>query len=390
MLRKKEQKRNKLKIAFITEYFPSTDDIDVRGGVELRTFLLARELVKHHEVYVISSREGNKPINQILLGIKVKRIGFSRKYTQGGSFLNRLSFIHSNIHQLNNIKPDLIEGSGIIGQLASYIYGKNHNVVKVAFVPDTFSNFADYFGLFSNFILKSIEKLIFNNSWDAFIVISNTVRNKLLKFNIEPKKIHTIYCAVDIEQTGKISSTKSKHPSICVISRLVEYKQVDKVIQAVKKMHEDGLEAKCNIVGDGPLRGSLSEMVMNLKLQNNILFHGSVEKHKDVLKILKSSWVYVSASKVEGFGISAIEAMALGVPFVISDIDVYREITSSKGGLFFNPDDIDDLAKKIKKLVLDKNLRNKIAEGKRKVITNYSLTKMVKATENLYLKLVNN
>ncbi len=389
MLRKKEQKREKIKVVFITEYFPSNLHIDVQGGVELRTYQLARNLAAFHDVTVLSSKEKNKPINQILADIKIKRIGLPRVYQYGGGFISRLAFIYNSYQELKKINPDIVEGSGIIGQMAAYIYGKYHHIVKVAFVPDTFSTFGSYFGFFSHYILKVVEKIVFNDKWDAFIVISNTVRNKLLKFSIDSKKIHTIYCAVDIEQANRITSVKSKPHSICVISRLVSYKQVDKVIQAVKKLHEDGLKVKCNIVGDGPLRANLNEIVRNQKLENNIIFHGSIKKHKDVLKILKSSWIYVSASKVEGFGISTIEAMVLGIPFVISDIDVYREITLSKGGLFFNPDDIDDLTSKIKKLLTDKNLRNKIVKGNRKVIANYYLRKMVNATENLYLKLIN-
>ena len=75
---------------------------------------------------------------------------------------------------------------------------------------------------------------------------------------------------------------------------------------------------------------------------------GFVPSHDDVMKEIASSTVFVSASEIEGFGITVIEAAAVDVPFVITDMPVFRETTRNGiGGLLFRKGDATDLAEQI-------------------------------------------
>lgn len=379
----------KPKIVFITEYFPSKETIDVSGGVEIRTYYIAKELAKKNEVIVIASKEIKKPAEQILQNIKVIRVGKERTYTQKNDFLNRVLFIFLSVKLIIIIRPDIIEGSGLLGQLVAFTVSKFIKTKIIAFVPDLFSGFSSYFGLLQKYILIIAEKVLLNNSWDGFIVISNTVLNKLIQFKISGHKIKLIYCPVNNKLLSSIKVKKTSYPSICAITRLVKYKKVDVLIRALGFLKEDFPDIKCNIIGVGPELNFLTKIVNDLKLKNNLSFLGKLTDYKDVIKLLKKGWVYTSASVVEGFGIATVEAMMLGIPYVIPRTPVNKEITSGKGGLFYKPEDARELAVKLTELLKNTRLRETIVANNYVVARKYYLASIIKETGLYYKTLLN-
>lgn len=377
----------KFKVVFITEYFPSKKTIDVRGGVEIRTYYLAKALSKKYSVVIIASKEKNKPNAQILDKIIIKRVGIKSIYGQKGKFIERIIFLFQAILECLKTNIDLLEGTGFLGQIVVLIVSKIRKVTSVAFVPDTFSNFSSSFGMLNSILLKGIEKIIFKHNWDGYIAISNEVRKKLESFNVNKDKIKVIYCGVNSSQIPKIRVNKTYYPSICSISRLVSYKHIDQILQTTSLLIKIFPKIVYFVVGDGEEYGNIRKLVDKLRINKHVKFFRFLPDHEKVLQILKSSWIYCSASQVEGFGIATIEAMVLGVPFVITDIPVNREITREKGGLFFQPGKILDLKDKIEKLIKDKDLAEKIIQNNHQVVTDYEIQKMIKSTELYYLYL---
>src|SRR3546814_1292037 len=72
-------------------------------------------------------------------------------------------------------------------------------------------------------------------------------------------------------------------------------------------------------------------LTRQLGIADRVQFRGFVERHADVLQTVAASDVFASASQVEGFGIVLVEAMALGVPYVATDIPAHREVTGAIG-----------------------------------------------------------
>jgi glycosyltransferase involved in cell wall biosynthesis len=111
-----------------------------------------------------------------------------------------------------------------------------------------------------------------------------------------------------------------------------------------------------DIIGEGPLRDEL-QIIITEKDLYNVNLKG--EQH-EVYKTLKEYDAFVLASAHEGFGIAVVEAMAIGLPCILSDIEAYKEITADTA-LFFDLDSPNDCAKKILELKNSSELRNTLS-----------------------------
>lgn len=153
------------------------------------------------------------------------------------------------------------------------------------------------------------------------------------------------------------------------VNRLAPYKRNDLVVKACESL---GLEYW--IIGEGEVK-FVGEKI---KIFGNL-------PHNKVLEKYKQANIFCLASEVEGFGISTLEAMKAGLPFVNSDIPVHKEILeASKAGLLFKSGDYLDLTNKLELLIKDKKLYKELSKNALNFAKKYTLDKMVKDTEKIY------
>lgn len=140
---------------------------------------------------------------------------------------------------------------------------------------------------------------------------------------------------------------------IVTIGELIELKQFDVLIKAVKLLKDENVNVKACIIGDGQLKYTLIELAGKLGVHDQIEFAGFQD---DVLKYLENSRLYVQTSKSEGLSLALVEALAAGVApittFVGSEKDL---IIDGHNGLRIKSGDHQDLATKIKFLFDDAN-----------------------------------
>ncbi len=136
---------------------------------------------------------------------------------------------------------------------------------------------------------------------------------KALKVN--RNKIEEIPPAIDTHLIENISPSNIQS-DVIFVGRLLEHKNVDFLIKSIAAVCKTLPTAQCIIVGEGPEKEKLTELVHNLNLTKHISFLGTIESHEEVLSLMKSSKVFVLPSTREGFGLVAIEAMACGIPVI--------------------------------------------------------------------------
>ncbi len=108
-------------------------------------------------------------------------------------------------------------------------------------------------------------------------------------------------------------SGRAATPRIVCVGRLVGHKDVATLVRAVPGIVADVPGLEVHLVGDGPERPALEQLVSDLGLDDTVRIHGALSaEERD--RLLRTAWLSVSASRGEGWGVSVIEANSFGVP----------------------------------------------------------------------------
>lgn len=197
------------------------------------------------------------------------------------------------------------------------------------------------------------------------ITTSQFTKKSIIKnSHFTPKDITLIYPGTRIfpqkeintyRQKTKSFSTLQKIMSIGVIARLADENEVDMVIKAfhlyLKKYSSQNI--KLLIIGGGPNNQELKNLTQQLTIQNQVIFYGFVtEEKKRIILANCDFFIFPRAWELDGFGVTTIEAMSLGLPVLTTDFGPQIEIvTDGKEGYRYKPHDSFDLSLKIAKMV---------------------------------------
>ena len=175
-------------------------------------------------------------------------------------------------------------------------------------------------------------------------------------------------------------------PVIGTIGRLTAQKGHPYLLQAIAKVKAQFPELRVVILGDGELRAELEQQATNLGVETNVIFTGY---RNDAIKLLSGFDFFVFPSLWEGFGLVLLEAMALKKAIVASAVSAIPEsVLDGQTGILVPPQDADRLAEAILKLLQDRSLANRMGEaGYEYLQQQFTVSKMVSATENLYTEL---
>jgi glycosyltransferase involved in cell wall biosynthesis len=168
-----------------------------------------------------------------------------------------------------------------------------------------------------------------------------------------------LYNGVDLEAFAPSPSGMHAEPTSTLTLGTVGKLRVEKshgdFIQAVRVLLDRGLDVRGVIVGDGPERGALEGRIAALRLGDRVRIVGEVD---DVRGHLARMDVFVlTSTKVETFSNATLEAMAMGVPVVSSDIGGMAEMLERGGGLLYRPGDIEGLCAHLATLLGDHERR---------------------------------
>ncbi len=185
----------------------------------------------------------------------------------------------------------------------------------------------------------------------------------------EGRRHFTIYNAVDTEQIGRevnsrevavLRDTLGLHDKkvIGYVGRLRWEKGVHILLDAFADVLREAPDVVLLIVGDGPDRGILEKQAVNLGINEQIIWLGQ-KRQEEVYRIYSLMNFMVIPSLFEGFGLTAAEAMAAGVPVIASNIDGLREVLDN--GLYGTLVPVDDSS------VLTKGIRKMLKEDRKRL-----------------------
>jgi glycosyltransferase involved in cell wall biosynthesis len=346
------------KVLFITEHFPSTDKCGIRGGAEARSYYLAKELVrKGNDVSVICSREVDSKYDYVG-GIKVHRVGKKRPYDHTEAFLARFFFIFLAYFAAMKIENvDVVDGTNFISYVPAYFIARTIGAKAVATYHDTWvGRYKTLFKFPMSFFGWTLERFVLSLRWDLIIAVSNYTKNNLKRFGHKVKVVHN---GVDVELCKSITPKKHKELTLLYVGRLVDYKNVHKLIGAMCN-----IKGKLFIIGSGPEEKDLKMMASfkNELWEGDIEFKGFLPSHKDVLQEMANAHYVVLLSSIEGFGMVIVESACVGTPYICSNIPPLKE-ASKNGKAGFIIKDASQIKKVLKKPLPPKSEFNEIRES---------------------------
>lgn len=169
-----------------------------------------------------------------------------------------------------------------------------------------------------------------------------------------------------------------KDEYIIAVSRLdTVQKDYDTLIKGYKIAVESGVVEKLYIVGDGPNRKEIEEIIEKSGLQNKIVLIG---KTTNPYIWMKNSKLFVHSSKYEGFGLVIVEAAILGKAIVSSDCKVGpKEILGNgKYGKIFSVGDYEKLGEELTELLKEKNIKEKYEVVAKERSKDFEASKIMK------------
>ena len=141
------------------------------------------------------------------------------------------------------------------------------------------------------------------------------------------------------------------------------------------------------IVGNGESEQKLKKAVNELMLQDKVSFLGF---RRDVLELLAASDVFILTSRREGLPKALMEAMAVGLPIIATDVRGNRDLVKSgENGYLVPLDDAEQTAIAIERLIDSEDLRRSMGEKSKELVKQYDLQNILKEMEKIYDNILN-
>lgn len=331
------------------------------GGAEQQALRLAQQLTQRGiHVSVLTRKFNGLPSYEVIKDIPVYR--HIRILPWGKSFaltymLSVFWFLLKKRHAYDIIHCHLLQGFHSVVAIVFKVLFQKKVVIKVG-ATGPISDFTMIKKIFfGEFLLKRITLA------DRLVTVCSQSTEEAHQAGFSSRQVVQIPNGVDINYF-KVLTPVSGLRTITFIGRLDHLKGVYVLIEALRKLKDDGVDAHLNVIGDGPDRDKLQNLSRDVGLNDSISFCGAVE---EIIPYLQKAALFVLPSLSEGLSNVLLEAMACGLPIVATrvggNIDLIRD---GENGILVEPENSKQLSEAIKKVLQDKDLAQKLGIEARK------------------------
>jgi L-malate glycosyltransferase len=297
--------------------------------------------------------------------------------TRGSIFRLKRILKEHNIH--------LIYCADNLSKLIGGIAGKVAGIKVVAHCHDDFKEYS----------LGVVIKIFYMLLLDKILAVSEKVRKFfVINGRISPKAI-TVYNGIDTKYFDPKNVKDNIREELAldkdsVVIGSIGVLEKDKgqryLFEAIARLKAEGINNLiCLVCGTGPEEANLKKFVQESGLKGEIIFLGFRNNMPKILKMLDI--LVITSLTIESFSMAAVEAMAMKVPVIATNISGLPEVVDDgKTGLLVPPGDIDALCNSIKYLIQDPGIRLKMGEnGRERVLERFTIEENVRRTEDIFL-----
>ncbi|MCX6799369.1 MAG: glycosyltransferase family 4 protein [Candidatus Diapherotrites archaeon] len=353
------------------------------GGVETHVMQLCDQLArKGHSVRAACLNKcpnlgKTLPVQEKISGIEVKRLRFLdlRFYKIAPGILGELKgadIVH--VHGIGFFSDILALTKIFHGKkLVLSTHGAVFHTEKIGALKKI------YFNLWCRLVLRTFNRIIAVSESDAALFAK-----------IVPKqKIALIENPVDVDALAGLPR-RPLPDSILFVGRLSKNKGLPELLQAIALVKKDIPDVKLTVAGEefDLKRAEVEKIAGELGLSGNVVVAGKISDER-LAKEYVSSVFFASASRYEGFGISAIEAMAAGLIPVLNNIPTFRGFVEEGGnGFIADFSDPHKAAGKIKAaLRMDQKSRERMSEAAKRSVEKFGWKEGIEKFAEVYEKL---
>ncbi|MGD0279871.1 MAG: glycosyltransferase family 4 protein [Smithella sp.] len=240
------------------------------------------------------------------------------------------------------------------------------------------------------------KKLVYEGNCKIFIAVSSLTKDIFLQeYKINPDKVSVINPGIDLndyEQHNKgfvrnairgELGINASDPVILFVSMNFEIKGLDDIFFSLAKLKAQNKKFKLIVVGKGNIK-KYTELARENQIISDVIFTGPVNNEK-IIRMYLAGDLYIMLSKFDTFGNVVLEAMAAGLPVIVSgNVGAKDIVQEGKNGFIVNDtSDVDYIVAKIA-LLLDKNIRGRMSDAAYQTATQNTWDDVTKKYAAIY------
>jgi glycosyltransferase involved in cell wall biosynthesis len=388
----------------VQSYFPFQD----RGGPVVKVRALARGLAKRgHQITVLTADLGVERARDSAASVKFERNPWGWRSEEDGVqtvYLTssvRYRALTLNPHVIGFCRAsisqfDLVHLYGLydlLGPAASY-FCRRHGV------PYVIEPMGMYRLIDRSFLLKRFwHAALGDTSWrhaTRIVATSEMEAQELLDDGVSGEKVILRYNGIDLGGSSTNQSRGSfrkkwrilpEEPLVVFLGRLIPRKGADILIDAFAQAGaEKGRLVIAGPEGEPGYRAALEKRAREAGVGSRVIFTGALYD-QDKIALLTDADVFALPSRYENFANSAAEAIAFGVPVIITAFCGIRSLVNGRAGLVVAPEKM-ELAKAISSLISDAGLYGKLKAGCAEVRAQLGWDRLTEQMEGYYAQVL--
>lgn len=352
-----------MKILVVSHEFPPIGG----GGANACYFLTKGFVEQGHQVTLVTANYQGMPEEEELNGVRIIRVNALRAHKEHCSFKEMLSYLMKALPVADKLQKKerfdvcLVFFGIPSGPIGYWLKKKYKLPYVIRFGGGDVPGFQERFTKVYKLIAPAI-KAIWKKA-DALVANSQGLKDMALDF-YDKKDFQIICNGVDTEVFYPIEKQESEECKILFVSRLIERKGLQYVIPDLKKLQEKTeKKVRLIIVGDGPYRSQLEALVKENGVEDMVCFEGQKNK-EELVPYYQEADIFILPSSKEGMPNVVLEAMACGLPVIMTPCEGSSELIGNNGFIV----EQNSFGEKIGYLLAEEEERKKMGENSLNII----------------------